>query len=87
MAEIIELREHQAARARALRRRADHQSLADAVGVLRDNLAMVAELIRTAPESAQPELLDRVENLTAMIRYGMRMMEEQPAEEGFARKP
>ncbi len=76
MAEIIELRERQAARARAQRRRTDHQSLAEAVGLMRDNLAAVAELMRSAPESAQPELLDRVDKLTAMIRYGMRMMDE-----------
>lgn len=79
MAEIIELREVQAARVRAQRRRADHQSLADALAVLRDNLAVVADLIRTAPDAAQPELLDRVENLTAMIRYGMRMVEDAAA--------
>jgi predicted metal-dependent hydrolase len=75
VAEIIELREIQEARARARRRRGDYQSLAEAVALLRENLAAVAELIRTAPEAAQPELLDRVEKLTAMIRFGMRMME------------
>jgi len=84
MAEIIELREIQAARARAQRRRADHQSLAEAVSLLRDNLAAVADLIRSAPEPAQLELLDRVEKLTAMIRYGMRMMDD--AGDGVARK-
>jgi len=84
MAEIIELREIQAARARAQRRRADHQSLAEAVSLLRENLAAVADLIRSAPEPAQPELLDRVEKLTAMIRYGMRMMDD--AGDAVARK-
>lgn len=76
MAEIIELREIQAARARARRRGADHQSLVKAVALMRDNLAAVAELMRSAPEAAQPELLERVEKLAAMLRYGMRMMEE-----------
>jgi hypothetical protein len=76
MAEIIELREILAERARAQRRRADHQSLLEAINVLRDNLAAVADLMRSSPEEAQPELLDRVEKLTALIRYGMNMMED-----------
>ena len=80
MAEIIELREIQAARARALRRRADHQSLVEALALMRDNLAATAELLRTAPESAQSELLDRVEKWAAMIRYGIRMIEQAGAE-------
>jgi cytochrome c len=76
VAEIIEIREFQAARARAQRRRDNRQSLQTAVDLMRDNLAAAAELMRSAPETAQPELLDRVEKLAAMIRYGMRMLEE-----------
>jgi hypothetical protein len=76
MAEIIEFREIQAARARAQRRRSDHQSLVEAIGLMRQNLAVVADCMCSAPPSAQPELLDRVEKLTAMIRYGMRIMDE-----------
>jgi hypothetical protein len=76
MAEIIELREILKARARAQRRRADHHSLVEAVSLLRENLAVVADLMRSAPEEAQPELLDRVEKLAAMIRYGMNMVED-----------
>jgi hypothetical protein len=41
---------------------------------MRDNLAGAAEDLREAPVSEQPELLNRIEQLTAMIRYGMRMM-------------
>jgi len=80
VAEIIEIRAVRAARARA-RRRADHQSLAEAVALMRENLAAVAGLMCTAPESAQLELLERAEKLTAMIRYGMRMMEDGSNEE------
>jgi hypothetical protein len=76
MAEIIELREILAERARAQRRRADHQSLVEAVSLLRENLAAVADLMRSAPEEAQPELLNRVEKLAALIRYGMNMVED-----------
>ena len=74
MAEVIELRELQAARDRARRRHADHAHLERAVAVMRDNLAAVAEQTQSAPDVAQPELLARVENLVAMIRYGMRML-------------
>jgi hypothetical protein len=76
MAEIIELREILADRARAQRRRADHQNLVEAVSLMRENLAVVADLMRSAPEEAQPELLDRVEKLAALIRYGMNIMED-----------
>jgi hypothetical protein len=74
MAEIIELREFQAARERAQRRRADHASVAQALTIMRENLAAVADMMRSAPEDQQPELLDRLEKLTALLRYGMRMM-------------
>jgi hypothetical protein len=76
MAEIIELREIRSARVHAQRRRAEHQNLVEAVGLLRENLAAVADLMRSAPEEAQPDLLDRVEKLAALIRYGMNMVED-----------
>ena len=75
MAEIIQLRELQAARDRAKRRHADHADLASAVAIMRENLAAVADRIRSAPEADQPELLDRVEKLVALIRYGMNMLD------------
>jgi hypothetical protein len=74
MAEIIELREFQAARARAQRNQTDYQGLARAVAIMRENLATTAALMRSAPEDAQADLLERVEKLAALIRYGMRMM-------------
>jgi len=45
-----------------------------AVTILRENLAAAAELLEDAPAAEQPGLLDAVERLTAMIRYGMRML-------------
>ncbi len=74
MAEVFHIRELQAARDRARRRHADHAHLERAVAIMRDNLAAVAEQIRSAPDAEQPELLDRAENLVALLRYGMRMM-------------
>jgi hypothetical protein len=79
MAEIIQLREFQAVRERANRRFSDQQSLECALVLMRENLAAVAARMRDAPEREQSELLDRVEKLSAMIRYGMHMLRSQPA--------
>jgi hypothetical protein len=76
MAEIIQIREFQEARQRAVRRHADHRNLAQAVQLMRDNLAAAAIELRDAAPADQPELLDRIENLTAMVRYGLRMIGE-----------
>jgi hypothetical protein len=76
MAEIIYLREIQQERRRV--RVTQRQSLERAVAILIDNLAAVAEQLREAPPAEQSELLDRVEKLTAMIRYGRRMLGEEP---------
>jgi len=78
--EIIQLRELQAARDRAKRRHADHAHLESAVAIMRDNLAAVAEQIRSATEAEQSELLDRVEKLVALIRYGMNMLDTGAAD-------
>lgn len=72
MAEIIQIREFQVARDRAQRIRADYTSVVQAIGLFRENLAAVAHLMRSAPEDQQPELLDRLEKLTAMLRYAIR---------------
>jgi len=74
MAEIIQLWEFQAARRRAARRLNEHESLERALGIMRENLALAANDLRDAPVAAQPELLDRVEQLATLIRYGMRML-------------
>ena len=74
MAEIIQIWEFQAARRRAARRYCEEQSLERALAIMRENLAVAAGDLREAPIAAQPELLDRIEQLTALIRYGMRMM-------------
>ena len=76
MAEIIHIREFQAARERARNRGADQDSLERAAAIMRENLAAAATRLKDAPPEEQPELLDRVERLTAMIRYAMRMMND-----------
>ena len=79
MAEIIQLLEFQVARQRARRRLSQQRSLVSAVAILRENLATAAQLLKDAPAIEQPGLLDAVERLTAMIRYGMRMIGEPGA--------
>jgi hypothetical protein len=46
--------------------------------LLKENLADAAEQLTAAPRSEQSELLDRIEKLTALIRYGFRMLGEEP---------
>lgn len=74
MAQIIELREFMVAREREHRRVAEQQNLEQALALLRENLIAAALAIRTAPNEAQAELLDRVEKLTSMLRYAQAMI-------------
>jgi hypothetical protein len=72
MAEIISFAEVQQARRRA--RAPERESLERALQILRDNLAVAAQMLADAPRGEQPELLRRVERLTALVRYAMRML-------------
>jgi hypothetical protein len=76
MAEIIQLREVHAARERARRRFAEQVNVERALAIMRGNLADVATRLKDAHADERGELLERVERLTAMIRYGMRMVDE-----------
>ena len=78
MAEIIQLREVQAARERSQRRLADHRNLERAIALMRRSLGAAAERLEHAPVAEQGELLDRIEKLTAMIRYSMHLLGETP---------
>jgi hypothetical protein len=84
MGEVIHLREFQKARERAVRGASTHRDLDAAVAVMRESLAAVAEHLRCAPPHEQSELLDRVEKLASMIRYGMRMLGEAQGSDGSA---
>lgn len=76
MAEIIHIREFQEERRRAIQRHSNHQSLEQAVQLMRDSLADAALELREAPRPQQAELLDRIEQLASMVRYGLRMIGE-----------
>ncbi len=77
MAEIIHLDEFQQARRQSRRRAAAHAHLEHALAILKENLADAAIALRDAPPQAQSELLDRVEKLAAMVRYGARMLGDE----------
>lgn len=72
MAEIIDFAEALAERRRA--RASSHEDLGRAVEVLKASLAAAAQTLVDAPSSEQTELLTRIERLTAMVRYGLRML-------------
>ena len=74
MAEIIQIREWQQARRRATRFNEDHRGLEQAVQLMRDSLAAAAIELCEAGPADQPELLDRIEHLAALVRYGLRMI-------------
>jgi transcription elongation GreA/GreB family factor len=80
MAEIISFAEIQQARRRA--QAPERPSLERAVQILRENLAAAAQMLADAAPAEQAELLARVEHLTALVRYGMRMLgtDRAPAE-------
>jgi hypothetical protein len=80
MGELIQIVDFQASRERAQRRARDHQNIERAVALMRDNLIWAAEQLRTAPINECPELLDRIEKLTATIRYGVMMLNERGGE-------
>jgi hypothetical protein len=81
MAQIIRFSEIQAARQRGVRQARDRESLERAVVLLKESLAAAAESLRDAEGAEQAELLERVERLAAMVRYGLRMIGEIPENE------
>jgi hypothetical protein len=76
MGELIHLQEIDQERRRNRARVRERVHLERAVTILRENLASAAEALRDAPVGEQAELLSQVEKLTAMVRYGLRMLGE-----------
>ncbi len=76
MAQIIRFSEIQAARDRSARQARDRESLERAVQLLKESLAAAADRLKNASAAEQAELLERVERLAAMVRYGLRMLGE-----------
>ncbi|MFZ0658962.1 MAG: hypothetical protein WAM05_09605 [Candidatus Binataceae bacterium] len=77
MAEIINLAEIAAERRRNRNPRApQRESLECAVIVLERSLADTAQMLPETPRAEHREILERIERLTMMIRYAMRMLGE-----------
>jgi hypothetical protein len=81
MGELIHIREILREREIARSRARDREALERALEVFKQNLKAVAGEIAEAPASEQSELLARAENLVSMIRYGMRMLGQDPEPE------
>ncbi len=73
MAEIIDFAEIQAARLN-LRRRHERESLEQAVELIQINLAAVANRLVDVSMAERLELLDRLDKLSAVMRYGIRLL-------------
>ena len=74
MGELIYIREIALRRDLAKSHARDHESLARAVDILKQNLHATAVEIVDAPAYAQADLLGRAEKFIALIRYGMRVL-------------
>ncbi|MGH7863368.1 MAG: hypothetical protein ACREQB_00135 [Candidatus Binataceae bacterium] len=74
MARIIDFAEVRAQRDRARTRAPNRAQLERAVALLRMSLAATAAQLADAPADEQPELLQRVERLVALVKYGMCML-------------
>ena len=73
MAEIIDFAEIQAARIQR-RHRLERESLGQAVELIQINLAAVANRLADASLVERLELLDRLDKLSAVMRYGIRLL-------------
>ena len=78
MAEIIDFAEIQAARLQQRHRR-EREGLAQAVELVRINLLAVANRLGDASMAERLELLDRVDKLSAVMRYGIRLLGNAPS--------
>jgi hypothetical protein len=76
MARVINFAEVRAARSISRRCARDRKSLALAIEALKEALAETATMLRDAGPDEEAELLQRVERLAALVRYGRRMMDD-----------
>jgi len=76
VAEIIDFAEIQQARRRA--RAPEREHLQRAIEILKQNLAAAAVALTTASPEEFPELLTRIERLTAMTRYALGILGRTP---------
>jgi hypothetical protein len=74
VAEIIDFAEIREAR-QAQRSSLERRSLEEAVETIRVNLAAVVDRLKEADAAERMELLNRMDKLGAMLRYGIRLLD------------
>lgn len=75
MAQIIDFAEIRGARQAQRAAGDDRRSLEEAVETIRLNLAKVVDCLRDARDNDRAELLNRMNKLSAMLRYGIRLLD------------
>jgi hypothetical protein len=75
VAQIIDFAEIRGARAAQRSAGAERRSLEEAVETIRLNLALVVERLKDAHFEERGELLNRMEKLGAMLRYGILLLD------------
>ncbi len=75
MAQIIDFAEIRGAREAQRAAVLERRSLEDAVETIRVNLAAVIERLRYCSGAERNELLGRMEKLSAMLRYGILLLD------------
>lgn len=75
MAQIIDFAEIRGARQAQRSAGEERRSLEEAVETIRLNLAHVVDCLKDAPDHERVELLNRMDKLAAMLRYGIRLLD------------
>ncbi|MGO9059257.1 MAG: hypothetical protein ACLQU2_17985 [Candidatus Binataceae bacterium] len=75
MAQIIDFAEIRGAREAQRSAGEERRSLEEAVETIRVNLAQVVEGLKDATPHERVELLNRMDKLSAMLRYGIRLLD------------
>ena len=81
MAQIIDFAEIRGAREAQRSAGDERRSLEKAVETIRLNLAHVVDCLKDATDNQRVELLDRMDKLGAILRYGIRLL-DGPREHG-----
>jgi hypothetical protein len=74
MGEVISIREVLREIRQRRERASERETLERAVEVLKDNLRATVGQLALASQADRPELVERIERLIEMARYGLRML-------------
>ncbi len=76
MGEVISIREALREIRQRRERVSERESLERAVAIMKANLRAAIGELATAPQADKSEMLERIERLIEMVRYGLRMLGE-----------